>query len=70
MFYVINKEKLIAYVISVATVFALFITAGALMPKENVIETSAETQNENQTNNLKVDKNTIYSNVTESKMNE
>ena len=46
MFYVINKEKLTAYAVSVFTVIILFVMAGVITPKNNAVETSAETQND------------------------
>ena len=61
MFYVINKEKLTAYAISVATVVVLFVMAGTLMPKNNTIETSVEVKNENNTKQLKTDENATNS---------
>lgn len=46
MFFIINKEKLESYVISIATVIVLFIMAGSINTNGNVIETAANIQNE------------------------
>lgn len=51
MFFVINKEKVTAYAVSVFTVVLLFIMAGVVVPKDKTIETSANVQKENQINN-------------------
>ena len=61
MFYVINKEKLTAYAISVATVVVLFVMAGTLMPKNNTIDASAEIKNENKNNQIEIEENEINS---------
>ena len=55
MFFVINKEKLTAYAVSVVTVAVLFVMAGVLMPKTNTIETSAGVQKELPIYNVKKD---------------
>ena len=44
MFFVINKEKLSAYIVSIATVLVLFVMAGVVMPTGNTIETSSNIQ--------------------------
>ncbi|MBR3249669.1 MAG: hypothetical protein IKF83_03100 [Clostridia bacterium] len=63
MFYVINKEKLTAYAVSVFTVIILFVMAGVITPKNNTVETSAETKNDVSINNQNVnDENNTNSN--------
>ena len=47
MFFVINKEKLYAYVVSIITVVMLFVVAGMIAPKNNTVETSANIQEQN-----------------------
>lgn len=54
MFFVINKDKLFAYVVSVVTVVMLFMMAGIFMPNNNTIETSSNIQK----NELKESNNT------------
>lgn len=44
MFFVVNKEKLYAYIVSIVTVAMLFAMAGILVPN-NTVETSANIQN-------------------------
>ncbi len=63
MFYVINKEKLKAYVVSIATVFVLFIMAGAVNPNGNTIETSANIQKEIKNNSINVTKDSSENNT-------
>lgn len=63
MFYVINKEKVTAYIVSVFTVVFLFVMAGVLNPKDNTVETSAEAQNEVKINSEKIN-NDINTNKT------
>lgn len=63
MFYVINKEKVTAYIVSVFTVVFLFVMAGVLNPKDNVVETSVEAQNEVKINSEKIN-NDINTNKT------
>lgn len=55
MFFVINKEKLTAYAVSVVTVLVLFVMAGTLMPKNNAIETSAGVQKQIPIYNVKTE---------------
>ena len=58
MFCVINKEKLSAYIISIATVFVLFIMASTINAEGNTIETGANVHNEiveNNTNNENIE---------------
>ena len=51
MFLVINKEKLLAYIVSIVTVVMLFVMAGIITPKGNTVETSANIQKQDVTNN-------------------
>lgn len=44
MFFVVNKEKLYAYIVSVFTVVMLLVMASVLMPNNNTVETSANIQ--------------------------
>ena len=48
MFFVINKEKIYAYIVSIITVAMLFVMAGVLTPKEDAAPTSANVQTDNQ----------------------
>lgn len=59
MFFIINKEKLESYIISVATVIILFIMAGSINSNRNVIETSANIQNETNINSTNSQKNNV-----------
>lgn len=59
MFFVINKENLVAYIVSIATVLVLFSMAGTLNTNSNTLETGADIQNENSINN-----NLLYNNNT------
>lgn len=63
MFFIINKEKLESYIISVATVIILFIMAGSINSNRNVIETSANIQNETNINNTNSQKNNVKNNT-------
>ena len=63
MFFIINKEKLESYIISVATVIILFIMAGSINSNRNVIETSANIQNETNSNNTNSQKNNVKNNT-------
>ena len=54
MFFVIEKEKLSAYIVSIATVLSLFIIAGAANPNTNTIETGANVLREMETNNTSI----------------
>lgn len=57
MFYVINKEKISAYVISIAAVLVLFAMAGTINQDENAIETGANIQDEIIENNTSKENN-------------
>lgn len=48
MFFLINREKLNAYLVSVITVLVLFAMASTINPNKNTVETSANLENENQ----------------------
>ena len=63
MFFIINKERLESYIISVATVIILFIMAGSINSNRNVIETSANIQNETNINNTNSQKNNVKNNT-------
>ena len=59
MFFIINKEKLTAYLVSVCTVIILFVMAGVIMPKNNTIETSATVQKQLPIYNVKTQEKKI-----------
>lgn len=58
MFFVINKEKLNTYFISIITVIVLFVMAGTINPNGSIIETSANLAGEVQKDNINEDDDT------------
>ena len=46
MFYIINKDKIISYVIAIVTVLSLFLLANTFKPNMNAIETGAKLSKE------------------------
>ena len=61
MFFVVNREKLYAYIVSIATVVMLFIMAGVLTPDNDTMEASANIQ-ENIVMQKQINDNTNNSN--------
>jgi len=61
MFFVFNKDKITAYIVTVFTVIALFLTASVINRKEESVETS--------TNEVRVN-NIIKNNMKEDIINE
>ena len=57
MFLVINKEKLVSYIVSITTVMVLFIMASSIRPDENTMETGADMQNELTINKIEENEN-------------
>ena len=59
MFFVINKEKIYAYVVSIVTVIMLFCMANLIVKNTDTIQTSTNTINEIPANNVKLEENNV-----------
>ena len=57
MFFVINREKLYSYMISIITVIMLFCITGMLTMKNNSVETASNIQNQESIQNNIENKN-------------
>ena len=63
MFYVVSKEKIYSYIISILTVFVLFAMSSMVKVNKNTTETGAYLENDNSINVIKdKEKNTSNNN--------
>ena len=59
MFFIINREKLSAYIVSIATVLVLFVLAGMISPEGNTVETSSNIQKHLPIYNVQTEENKV-----------
>ena len=59
MFFILNKQKIYTYLVSVVTVVLLFCAASTMNPKQNTIQTSTSSNEIVTVKDLKINENAI-----------